>query len=137
MLERRKYGSKNLALFIRVIILLCAFRVGLYFLSFSALCRFAYFLSSFRVRKKAQVSVEVLSWAVSGVSRFVPQATCLTQALTLHVLLRRRRFESKIHIGVAKKEGELFESHAWVESGGRVVIGDLDLKRFTSMVVLQ
>lgn len=120
---------------IRVTILVFGIRVGLWLISFRTLRRIVAFLANTRIVRPTQISVENLSRAVSGVSRFVPQATCLTQALTLHILLRRRQLESRIHVGVAKKKGEPFESHAWVESGGRVVIGHCDLKRFTHMMV--
>lgn len=74
---------------------------------------------------------------MSGISRFVLRTNCLTQALALRILLRRRRLESIICIGVAKNESEPLELHAWVESGGRVVIGNVNLPRFTPMTVLR
>jgi Transglutaminase-like superfamily len=129
--------KRDIFLVIRVTILVCAVRAGLWLVSFWTLRGIVAFLANTRTGRTTQVSVEELSKAVSGVSRFVPQATCLTQALTLHILLRRRRLESKIHIGVAKTKGGPFESHAWVENEGRVVIGDFDLNRFTPMMVWQ
>jgi hypothetical protein len=59
--------------------------------------------------------------AVRLASRYVPHATCLTQALTGQILLNRNGIENKLLIGVAMGDG--FEAHAWIECGGRVIIG--------------
>jgi len=133
----REHWKRDIFLLIRVTTLVCAVRVGLWLIPFRALRRIVAFLANTRTGRTTQVSVEELSHAVSGVGRFVPQATCLTKALALHILLRRRRLESLVHIGVAKTKGGPFESHAWVESEGRVVIGDADLNRFAPIVVWQ
>ena len=78
---------------------------------------------------------EELTWAVKAASRRVPRATCLTQALALQTLLAQEGYASNLHIGVAKADGR-FEAHAWLESGGRVVIGGGDVERFTQLASL-
>lgn len=120
---------------IRVAILVCAVRIGLWCGSFLAVRRIVALLSATGPKRTSQFSVEQLSRAVAGVSRYVPRATCLTQALALHILLRRRRLQSTIRIGVAKENGGPFEAHAWVESEDKVVIGEIDLPRYTPMMV--
>jgi hypothetical protein len=50
-------------------------------------------------------------------------ATCLTKALVLHALLRRGGTDSTIVVGAARIDGS-FRAHAWVEVGGRTVLGD-------------
>lgn len=70
--------------------------------------------------------------SVKRCCRFVPGATCLTQALSVFILLRRHHQQSNLRIGVEKDSANRFRAHAWVEIGGTVVIGDLpDLKRYT------
>ncbi|HNU09135.1 MAG TPA: lasso peptide biosynthesis B2 protein [Pyrinomonadaceae bacterium] len=70
--------------------------------------------------------------SVKRCCRYVPGATCLTQALTVFILLRKNRQPSKLRIGVEKDATKRFRAHAWVEIDGTVVIGDLpDLKRYT------
>ena len=67
-------------------------------------------------------------WAarVAG-RRLLPEGPCLTQALVLQYLLRRRGDESsQLHIGVAKQDDEGLRAHAWVERDGRVLIGGAD-----------
>jgi hypothetical protein len=63
------------------------------------------------------------SWAITHASRLVPGASCLTQALSLQVLLGQRGLGSRLCIGVRKSQAKGFEAHAWVESGGRILIG--------------
>jgi hypothetical protein len=67
--------------------------------------------------------VRDMSWAVMRAARLVPQATCLTQALAMQVLLGRRGYSSRLCLGVAKRASAKFEAHAWIECAGRVVIG--------------
>jgi hypothetical protein len=74
-----------------------------------------------------------IAWSVGSAARFVPKATCLTQALAGEVLLRRAGYPAEVKIGVAKDPAGKLEAHAWIESGGRVVIGNHDLHRFTTL----
>ena len=119
--------SSELLLAIRVTVWVCAVRVCLWALSLRRTQRIIDFLTPGVPEEDVLSSVEQLSRAVSTASRYVPHATCLTQAVALHFLLKRSGFQSRLRIGVAKNNGE-FESHAWVESQGRVVLGDIGLQ---------
>ena len=63
----------------------------------------------------------------------VPRATCLTQALALQSLLGAAGHASSLRIGVAREDGWCFEAHAWLESGGRILIGAGGTERFTAL----
>ena len=77
-------------------------------------------------------------WAVKTASRFVPKATCLTQALVAQIILARRGCATDLQIGVARSEQGSVEAHAWLESDGRVLIGGMtDLDRFTALPPLR
>jgi hypothetical protein len=68
----------------------------------------------------------------------VPGATCLSQALAAQTLFLRQGYPAELHIGVAKNETGQLEAHAWVESEGQVVIGDLqNLSRYTPLPSLE
>jgi hypothetical protein len=83
-------------------------------------------------------SAERVAWAVRAASQRTPGArSCLTQALAAQVLLTRRDHPALLHIGVARGELGRFRAHAWVESGGKIVIGDSGLGRFTPLAVLE
>ena len=73
-----------------------------------------------------QPSASRIVWAVRVASRYVPAATCLPQALAVRILLKQQGYPARLHIGVAKVESAQLEAHAWVESQGRVVVGNLD-----------
>jgi len=114
--------------------------LGLWLFSFQALRRFLDGLTQAPVkpRETEQSSAEKVIWAVEAAGRRMPRArTCLTQALAAQVLLARRGRPALLHIGVSRKEQEEFEAHAWLESGGEVMIGGYELERYTSLVTLK
>ena len=77
--------------------------------------------------------MQPVTWAVTAVSRVVPRATCLTQALAAQALLRRSGYPARVRIGVTKDIGGRFEAHTWLESMGSVVLGGSeDVSRFTA-----
>lgn len=74
-------------------------------------------------RAARSVPAERVAWAVAAASRFVPGATCLTQALAARLLLAWLGHPALVRIGVARDAGGSIAAHAWVESGGAVVLG--------------
>ena len=53
---------------------------------------------------------------------------CLTQALAGQVLLERYGYPALVHVGVTKKaKNGTFQAHAWLESDGKVVIGESEV----------
>lgn len=125
---------RELLLLLRAAILLCTVRLALWMVSFQKLRRVVDSLTHARLRPAGRYSADQLGWAVRAASRYVPHATCLTQAVALHILLRREGLQSTIRIGV-RKDAERFEAHAWVESQDRVVIGDCGSDRYTPMLL--
>ena len=70
--------------------------------------------------------------SVRACSRFVPYASCLTQALAAQTLLRLRGQDSMLKIGVDKDENGKLMAHAWIEVDGKIIIGKLPQhRRFT------
>ncbi len=67
---------------------------------------------------------EQIVWSVEAASCRIPFAeNCLVKALVAHILLKEAGYPATLHIGVAKKDAESFQAHAWIESEGQVVIG--------------
>lgn len=127
-------------LLLKAALLLVVVRLGLWLLPFETLRRLLVGFSEgpVRLRNTDQSSEGEVTWAVEKAGRFMPwAATCLTLALTAQVLLLRRGHGAVIHIGVAKGGAEHFLAHAWVESGGKIVIGDHELERYTPMASLE
>jgi hypothetical protein len=72
----------------------------------------------------ARRETEQVVRAVARASRFVPGATCLTQAIATRRLLARRGIRSALRIGVARDAaGGAVRAHAGGERNGEVVIG--------------
>ena len=89
------------------------------------------------LRAPGEDSASQWAWAVRVASRRIPGASCLTQALALQWLLARAGRSARIHIGVAKLGARGFEAHAWLESGGEILIGgDESLDRFAPILKL-
>lgn len=75
-----------------------------------------------------------LSWAVSTASDVVPGGShCLSQALTLQVLMSRRGYSCQVCFGVQRGSGRDFMAHAWVEHEGAVLIGGDGLSRLVRL----
>ena len=121
-------------LFVETAILLWAVRLGLWLLPFQTERRLLKMLVPATPKKhdEGQGFIDRVGRAVTVMSRMVPMATCLTQALTTQVLVSRHGYEARLCIGVTKNGEKRLEAHAWVESNGRVVIGACaDLSQFT------
>jgi hypothetical protein len=74
-----------------------------------------------------------ITWAVETVSLRIPGATCLTQALSAHMLLWTHGHPSKLCLGVARSDKGDFRAHAWLESQGRIIIGADGVAKLTRL----
>jgi hypothetical protein len=82
-------------------------------------------------RRGASFSAEEIAWAVKAASARIPGATnCLVRALALKYLLNLFAHDANLRLGAGHLEGGRFEAHAWIESGGRVLIGEFDGGRY-------
>ena len=73
------------------------------------------------VRSRADVPAQAIVRACEAVARRVP-ASCLTQVLAAAPLFRRYGHDAQVRLGVARRDGAL-AAHAWLESGGRAMLG--------------
>jgi hypothetical protein len=86
-----------------------------------------------RIGRRA--SLQQVVWAVRIVSRCIPGATCLTQALAVQALLINGGYDSRVAIGVAK-DSRCFKAHAWVVYENEVVIGGPDVTTYAQLTDL-
>ena len=121
--------SERLLLF-QALTLVAAVRVGLWLFAYDRVRRY---LQSARGTSKNTLSPTRIASLVSAAAGIVPQATCLTRALAAETLLRRYGHEASLRIGVAKGASAGLRAHAWVECGGRVVIGGDELEGLTPL----
>jgi hypothetical protein len=74
-----------------------------------------------------------IAWAVHVVSRTVPVATCLTQALVVQRFLQHWQYAHTLQIGVARDARGGLAAHAWIEMDGRMLIGGAMARGFTPL----
>jgi Transglutaminase-like superfamily len=123
-------GTRDRRLLLRAFFLVALVRTGLFLLSFRTVKRLA---ARTRRRAPRAHSVGRCAWAVRASSRYVPGATCLTQALAAQVLLAESGYDSRIEIGVTKDEQRRFRAHAWVVCGEEIVIGGAEAYRYVPL----
>ncbi len=81
----------------------------------------------------AELSIGQTITAIRRASLRVPNATCLVQAISGWIMLRRRGVSAVLRIGV-QTNPRAFAAHAWLCVGGRVVIGGYDAEtRFVTL----
>jgi hypothetical protein len=68
-------------------------------------------------------ATEVAASVVRASRLFPGRSSCLAEALAGWVLLKREGLPAEVRIGVRRLPGGSLAAHAWVESGGRVLIG--------------
>jgi hypothetical protein len=130
-------SSSEQRLLIKAWILLGLIRLGLELFPFSTLRKL---LDRLRIKLgslKKEFSEEQLVWSVTVVSRYIPKATCLAQALTAQFLLQQAGHQACLHIGVEGAEEGGIKAHAWVESQGRILIGGFGINRYTHLLALE
>ena len=111
-------------LFVRALVIIWVTRLGLWLLPLRILPRIVSRTVTVVVPVPAQGrAAEEIVRAVARASRYVPSATCLTQALAAQALLARHGYAARLRIGIARPGPESLEAHAWVESQGEAVVG--------------
>ena len=82
---------------------------------------------------RPRISVPRIVWAVEAVSRRVPGATCLTQALSAKLLLWCLGQQAQLCLGVARTSTGAFRAHAWLERHGRPLLGGAGIQSFVRL----
>ncbi|MBW4612041.1 MAG: lasso peptide biosynthesis B2 protein [Desmonostoc vinosum HA7617-LM4] len=137
LLKLLHLNNSDRHLLINTFMLLGLVKLGLWLLPFQTLRQV---IANFNQPnpKLDQTSLSKIIWAVNVSTRYIPSgAMCLARALTCQVLMSRRSYSPELCIGVAKTDKGKLEAHAWVESQGQIIVGDLtDLGRFTRLPYL-
>ena len=85
------------------------------------------------IRRFAGDEVQWVAWAVEERGGAPGMNTlCLPRALAAHAMLRRRGIASRLCLGVARN-GEDIAAHAWIEVGGRTIVGGEEARSFTRL----
>ncbi len=110
-------------LLVRALGILAVARIAVWILPFAAVRKLL--TPRRRGAPSAVITTERVQWAVDLAQRVIPDATCLPQAVTAESLLTRAGHPVQLRIGVMKTPAGKFLAHAWAESEGRIVVGDL------------
>lgn len=107
-----------------IFLILCAIKLFLTTLPFSV---FRNFYS--KLGGKNTNNVPFIIFCINGISNNIPFGfTCLTKALTLKYFMSKD-IEAKLVVGVRLSKDGL-EAHAWVEKGGKFLIGEFAEEHF-------
>ncbi len=79
-------------------------------------------------------TAECIAWSIAAASRLVPGASnCLVRALAAHRMLSYFGYPSEVRIGASKPAEGKLAAHAWVESQGKVLLGDFEEGRYVPL----
>ncbi|MBD2387133.1 lasso peptide biosynthesis B2 protein [Cylindrospermum sp. FACHB-282] len=126
--------SQKRQLLISTFVLLVLIRLGLFLLSFKTLQQLLSSISKTKPQCQEKHSIDKIVWAVELSSHYTPGVKCLARALTCQVFMNHYGYASNLCIGVAKGEAGELKAHAWLESRGQVVIGNVtDFSNFSQL----
>jgi hypothetical protein len=115
----------------RCLVVVAVVRLGL---TLSSYRRVRNLVTRLDARNDADIAdLRRVAWGVAAAARFVPGASCLTQALAGQYLLARQGNASKITIGIERDSGRQLKAHAWLMSGHHIVLGG-SINGFTHLV---
>ena len=123
-----RLGWAEKRLFIRIVALLVRVRLALWIRPFQHVREMAERLGERRVGDgvKRLSAHDITSLITVGAS-YIPEATCLTQALVAQVILKKYGYAPELKIGVGRGEAKRFQAHAWIELDGKVIIGQVKM----------
>lgn len=120
----------------RALLIVCAVRIGLSVLPYAVfrarLDRFACSKCAAGEGTNPSVVRRVVQ-AVDTIAERVPRAGCLVRAYAAYAMLRRRGYCSDVRFGVRKSSDGALEAHAWLEWGGRVILGGQQMRGFVPL----
>jgi hypothetical protein len=134
MRKLRRFAQLTMAeqlILIRVLLVVGVARATLWILPMEAARK----LVASATTGTAGYSIKQLLWAVKVTSRYLPGATCLTQALAAQAPLTRSGYPSQVEIGVAKNESRRFQAHAWVVCQGEIVLGGQQVEQYNPLMI--
>jgi hypothetical protein len=76
----------------------------------------------------------LIPWAINAMSNRIPGTrTCLIRSLAAKVMFARRGIEARIRLGVGRDDRGSFRAHAWIESEGKIVLGQFDGESYETL----
>ena len=80
-----------------------------------------------------EATPEDVGWAVNAAAGAMPgDPSCLVRALVAEAMLERRSRETALRFGVDDAGADV-EAHAWLESGGEIIVGGENRGAYTRL----
>ena len=122
-------------LFFKAIVLIGVFRISLLIFPLKIVQQIVDSVTP-RLSKSKTIPQEKISWSVKTVGNYLlGSKSCLPLALATEVLLKQNGYPATINIGVYKGDEIKFEAHAWVESEGKIIVGEETVKYYTPLSI--
>lgn len=120
----RRVAPADVLLFANALACCVAIRVALWTLPSAKILRYVHRrVAQVRLEHQRDVPIARVAWAIRAAGRRTPRSTCLVEALAAQLLLAQRGQQSDLRVGVARNASNEFAAHAWLEVGGKVVVG--------------
>lgn len=132
-----RFDLRDLKLRIQTLYWLWILRSGLAVLPYPRLVGLQRRICDRKLRERARAleaaHIERIAWTVERLSRFVPGARCLAQALAGQVLLAHRGIDSELKFGVMRSPEKGIRAHAWLEREGTPILGASNLEQYSPL----
>ena len=124
-------------LFFKAVVLVGAFRISLLIFPLKLVQQFVDSVTQ-KLSKPKTNPQEKISWCIKTVGNYLlgPES-CLPVALAAKVLLKQNGYPATINIGVYKDNEIKLEAHAWVESEGKIIVGEATIKDYTPLLTIK
>lgn len=126
VLARNRNHRATLPLLLNALFFVVCVRLGLTFFSLEKVRH--RFLSRSLNPQSETVDIDRLAWSVRRIAERIPDASCLTRAQALQIMLARRGIASRLVLGVSKSKDGVFQAHAWLMKDSEIIIGGSEKK---------
>ena len=125
--------------FIKAVLLTMIVKFGLLIFPLNIIRQFTdYILQLLPKHQIKRLSTEKISWAVSTAGGYLLGAkNCLSQALVAQILLKQNGYPANLNFGASKDNEIKLEAHAWVESEGKIIVGEATIKDYTPLLTIK
>ena len=137
---RRLYKFFHLSLedkilFFKAIVLVGVFKISLLIFPLKLVQQFVDYVTQ-ELSKPKTIPQEKISWCIKTVGNYLlGPKSCLPVALAAKVLLKQNGYPATINIGVYKGNEINLEAHAWVESEGKIIVGEETMQYYTPLSI--
>lgn len=90
--------------------------------------------STFKIDNEIYRIIKRVQWALRIVSKYTPwESKCLVQGLTAQKILKKRKINSTLYLGVKKNKENNLLAHAWLRCGEVFVTGEQEKSGFVEV----